>query len=315
MAREQLGICAEANLHGSYLLCTVLDGQEAVMRYKLPKILQLVERLSEHFSEAMLTAVVGISHHYWDSLYPWQRPANFQACPDFSSEHVSISFTIADLLIQIRSDRQDVNYIALQQIYQLIHGHVEVLEQLSGFRYLDGRQLTGFVDAPLNPKGPLKRKVALIDAKVCPTFAASSYLFFYRWLFDHKAWSQLSTQQQEAIMGYPKLEARAGLVSGHKNSHLGCCEAAHAEGGLFLQQNMAYATLQLQGAISLHFSADSSALTTYWQQRFAVNTDGIADPLLDFCQVDLAAAFFVPSLSYLEAAARGDFRTASNLLK
>lgn len=315
MAREQLGICAEANLHGSYLLCTVLDGQEAVMRYKLPRILQLVERLSEHFSEAMLTAVVGISHHYWDNLYPWQRPANFQTWPDLSSEHVSVSFTMADLLIQVRSDRQDVNYIALQQIYQLIHGHVEVLEQLSGFRYLDGRQLTGFVDAPLNPRGLLKRKVALIDAKVCPIFAGGSYVFFYRWLLDHKVWSQLSTQQQEAIMGYAKLEAKPGLASGHEQSHLGCWKAAHAAGGLIFQQNMAYATLQLQGAISLSFSADSSALTTYWQQRFAVNAERIADPLLDFCQLDLAAAFFVPSLSYLEAAARGDYRTASNLLK
>ncbi len=308
MAREQLGICAEANLHGNYLLCTVLDGQEAVMRYKLPRILQLVERLSELFSEAMLTAVVGISHHYWDNLYPWHRPENFQACPDLASEHVAVSYTMADLLIQVRSDRQDVNYIALQQIYQLIHGHVEVLEQLSGFRYLDGRQLTGFVDAPLNPRGQLKRKVALIDAKVCPTFAGGSYVFFYRWLLDHKIWSQLSTAQQEAIMGYAKLEAKTGLASGHENSHLGCWEAAHAEGALILQQNMAYATLQLQGAISLNFSADSSALTTYWQQRFAVHADRIADPLLDFCQLDLASAFFVPSLSFLEAAARGDFR-------
>lgn len=312
MAREQLGICAEANLHSSYLLCNALDGQEAILRQKLARLPQLLNRLSEHFSEAMLTAVVAISSHYWDNLYPWQRPEGLQAFPEFTSEQFSVSHSTVDLLIQVRSDRADVNHIALQQIYQLILAHVDIVEQLAGFRYLDGRQLTGFVDAPLNPRGQQRRHAALIDANRSPVFAGGSYLHFYRLLLDQKPWLQLSTAQQEEIMGYRKVDAKAVAVSEfNENSHLACWRAVQAGGALVLQQNMPFATLQLQGSLQLSFSADGQAFSAYWRQRLGLNAQGTYDRLLDFCRVDLAAAFFVPSLSYLEAAARGDFRAST----
>ncbi|GHG61161.1 peroxidase [Alishewanella longhuensis] len=317
MAREQLGICAEANLHGSYLLCNALDGQEAALRQKLSRLPQLLNRLSEHFSEAMLTAVVAISSHYWDTLYPWQRPADLQAFPEFASDHFAVSHSTADLLIQVRSDRADVNHIALQQVYQLIVSHVEIVDHLFGFRYLDGRQLTGFVDAPLNPRGQLRRKVALVDAAISPVFAGGSYLHFYRILLDQQHWLMLSAEQQAEIMGYQKVDGKVVPNSDYyENSHLACCQVAQEQGALLLQQNMPFATLQLQGALQLSFSADSQAFSRHWGQRLGLNTPGIYDRLLDFCRIDLAAAFFVPSLSYMEAAARGDFsNTASNLFE
>lgn len=317
MAREQLGICAEANLHGSYLLCNALDGQEGILRQKLARLPQLVNRLSEHFSEAMLTAVVAISSHYWDNLYPWQRPAGLQAFPEFTSEQFAVSHSTVDLLIQVRSDRADVNHIALQQIYQLLAAHVDLVEQLYGFRYLDGRQLTGFVDAPLNPRGQQRRKAALLDASLSPTFAGGSYLHFYRLFLDHKLWSLLSNEQQEEIMGYQKIDAKAALASEcNENSHFACWQAVQATGALLLQQNMPFATLQQQGALQLSFSADSQAFSAHWRQRLGLNAQGTYDRFLDFCRVDLAAAFFVPSLGYLEAAARGDFsRPESNFFE
>lgn len=317
MAREQLGICAEANLHGCYLLCNVLDGQEALLRQKLARIPQLISRLSEHFSEAMLTALVAISSHYWDNLYPWQRPAGLQAFPEFTSEQFAISHSTADLLIQVRSDRADVNHIALQQIYQLIQNQVDIVEHLSGFRYLDGRQLTGFVDAPVNPRGQLRRQTALITGTTCPIFAGGSYLHFYRLILVQKLWSQLSSAQQEEIMGYQKIDGKAALnTQMHKNSHLACYQRAEQSAGSILQQNMPFATLQLQGALQLSFSADSQAFSAHWSQRLGQNVEGSYDRLLDFCRIELAAAFFVPSLSYLEAAARGDFNSpVSNFLE
>lgn len=317
MAREQLGICAEANLHGCYLLCNVLDGQEALLRQKLARIPQLINRLSEHFSEAMLTALVAISSHYWDNLYPWQRPLGLQAFPEFTSEQFAINHSTADLLIQIRSDRADVNHIALQQIYQLIENQVDIVEHLSGFRYLDGRQLTGFVDAPVNPRGQLRRQTALITGTTCPVFAGGSYLHFYRLSLVQKLWSQLSSAQQEEIMGYQKVDGKVALNTPlNKNSHLACHQRAEQSAGSILQQNMPFATLQLQGALQLSFSADSQVFSAHWRQRLGLNVEGAYDRLLDFCRIDLAAAFFVPSLSYLEAAARGDFSSAaSNFLE
>ncbi|GGW55721.1 Dyp-type peroxidase [Alishewanella tabrizica] len=317
MAREQLGICAEANLHGSYLLCNALDGQEAMLRQKLARIPQMLQRLSEHFSEAMLTGIVAVSSHYWDHLYPWHRPDGLQAFPESQSEYFSVQHSTVDLLIQVRSDRLDVIHIVLQQIYQLIIPNVEVVEHLSSFRYLDGRQLTGFLDVPFNPRGLRRRQVALVEDARSTRFAGSSYLHFHRLVLDQKHWLQLNTTQQEEIMGYRKIDGKA--IAGDtidESSHYACCLATQGGEYSLLQQNMPFATLKQQGSLQLSFSADSQAFTKQWQHRLGLTQPRIYDSLLDFCRIDLAAAFFVPSLSYIEAAARGEFAsTTSDLLK
>lgn len=307
MAREQLGICAEANLHGSYLLCRALDGQEARLRHKLARIPQILNRLAEHFSEAMLSGFVAVSNQYWDTLYPWQRPKGLTTFPELSSEQVSIYPATADLLIQVRSDRADVNYIALQQIYQLLQAHIDSVEHLQSFRYLDGRQLTGFTDMLANPRGILRRKAALVDANVDPLFAAGSYLHFYRLHIDLKRWQQLSLAQQEEVMGYRKLDGSPLAAFEYSPSELPPQPTFSTSSHSLLQQNMPFATLQTQGSLQLSFSAVNDSFAKVWSERLGSGACADYDHLLDYCQIDLASAFFVPSLSYMEAAAQGHF--------
>lgn len=316
MAREQLGICAEANLHASYLLCNVLDGQEAILRQKLLRIPQILQRLAEHFSESMLTGLVAISSHYWDSLYPWQRPAGLQAFPVLPSEHLAVSCSMADLLIQVRSDRLDVNYIALQQIQQLLLANIEVSEQLSGFRYLDGRQLTGFPDAPQNPRGIKRRQAALVPAVDSAIFAGGSYLHFYRANLDLKHWQQLTVAQQEEILGFAKTDGKplpAERVL--PNSHLQCSLAGGLAPLPLLQQNMPFVQGNSQGLLLLNFSHQAECFAQQWHYRLGLNEGRYYDSLLDFYRIDLAAAFFVPALGFLEAAANGSLSASSDLFE
>lgn len=315
MAREQLGICAEANLHGSYVLCNVLDGQEAILRQKLARIPHILQRLAEHFSEAMLSGMVAVSSHYWDNLYPWQRPVGLQAFPVLPSEHLAVSCTMADLLIQIRSDRLDVNYIALQQIQQLLMANVEVVEQLSGFRYLDGRQLTGFIDAPQNPRGVKRRQSALVTATESTVFAAGSYVHFYRASLDLKHWQQLTLEQQEDIHGYVKLDAKAlSTPRLQPNSHLLCCQLNEQQQLPILQQNMPFAHNSNQGCLHLSFSHQPEHFVRQWCYRLGLNEGRYYDSLLDYCRIDLAAAYFAPSVSFLEAAASGSVHASASEL-
>lgn len=314
MAREQLGICAEANLHGSYLLCNVLYDQEAMLRQKLARIPQILQRLAEHFSESMLTGMVAVSSHYWDNLYPWQRPAALQAFPVLPSEHLAVSCSMADLLIQVRSDRLDVNYIALQQIQQLLLANVELVEQLQGFRYLDGRQLTGFIDAPQNPRGLKRRQSALISAADSPAFAAGSYVHFYRANLDLKHWQQLTLLQQEEIHGYAKVDGKPlTLGRTQPNSHLLCSQLHQQQQLSLLQQNMPFAHSGNQGALHLTFSSQPDHFIRQWCHRLGLNEGRYYDSSLDFYRIDLAAAFFAPSVSFLEAAAQGSLHTATTM--
>ncbi|MDX1676521.1 Dyp-type peroxidase [Arsukibacterium sp.] len=317
MAREQLGICAEANLHASYLLLNALEGQEAILRQKLARIPLLLARLADHFSEAQLSGVVAVGADYWDSLYPGARPQGFKAFPFIANDSLALAEIWADLLIVVRSDRQDVNYIACQQIGQLLKPHVDLLEQLQGFRYLDGRDLTGFIDAPQNPKGSLKRKLSLVDPLNQPVFAAGSYLYLQRWHYDLLHWQQLEISQQEEIMGINKIEGT--LLQPPRllpNSHALCSRLGEESNPpLLLMQNMPFAEHNSHGLISVGYASEPDSFSRLfgyqlgYQHASQFHEQQPArqyDLFFDYCHADLCAAFFAPSLSFLEMACRPD---------
>ncbi|MCS4306671.1 putative iron-dependent peroxidase [Rheinheimera pacifica] len=305
MAREQLGICTEANLHGSYLFFNAQEGHERVLRHKLARLPQLFDRLATHFSEALLTSVVAIGSNYWDTLYPDARPAGLGPFPELPTEDIDLAPVPLDLLIQIRSDRLDVNFIASQQVLQLLQGHAELQEHIQGFRYLDGRSLTGFIDAPGNPKGKAKRIAALVDHIQQPVFAGGSYLYLHCFNFDFSSWQQLNTQQQEEIMGMDKVSGKPLLPALQAaDSHYVVMQPDTAQ-GLFLQQNMPFSQPKVQGMLQLSYCADADVLLQQLKRRvgLAEQNQGY-DQLLNYNRIDFSAAFFVPSISFLELAAK-----------
>ena len=305
MAREQLGICTEANLHGSYLLLNALEGQENALRHKLAHIPQLFDRLANHFSEAMLTSVVAVGSNFWDLLYPDARPAGLHAFPELCADDIGLSTIPVDLLIQIRSDRLDVNVIAAQQVLQLLQGHIDVLDLIQGFRYLDGRHLTGFIDAPYNPKARAKRQVALVSAAEQPLFAAGSYIYLQQLQFEPAPWQRLSVAEQEAIMGCDKVSARP-LPQMLPDSHTALMRPEQAPLPSVLQQNMPYYQLKQQGLLQLGYAATAEALHQQLLRRLGLHTPGAGyDLLLNYHRIELSAAFFAPSISFLELSASG----------
>lgn len=304
MAREQLGICTEANLHGSYLLLNAYEGHESVLRYKLARIPQLIDRLATHFSESMLTAVIAIGSNYWDWLYPDARPADFKSFPDVTLDDISLSPVPIDLLIQIRSDRLDVNVIACQQILQILQGHVELQEQLQGFRYLDGRDLTGFINTPCNPAARFKRRIALVDGMQQPVFAAGSYVYLQQLCLDQTLWQQLSQAEQEEVMGYDKVSAKPlSETLMLPESHFALTQDSSAS---VLMQNMPFYQPKRQGLIQLSYAAKPEFLAQALFKRLGVaEVATAADLLLSYYRVELSAAFFAPSISFLELSVKG----------
>jgi porphyrinogen peroxidase len=202
MAREQFGICAEANLHGFMFLINALDGHQGTLRVQLARLHSLIQRLSDQFSESNLSAVIAIGAGYWDTLYPASRPRDLQTFPPLIVDDLDMPASPYDLFLQIRSDRYDVLHLAAQQCLQLLQPYVEIQEQVHAFRYMDGRDLTGFIDQPRAPKGKRKRELALVAEEVEPEFSGGSYLHFQRYRLDLNRWQQLTQSQQEMIMGY-----------------------------------------------------------------------------------------------------------------
>ena len=206
MAREQFGVCAEPNLHGNYLLFNALDDKNAFIRAAISRLPKLFENYAEQFSEANLIGVVAIGEAYWDEFYPQARPALLAPFPAMHSDDRIAPKNSYDIYVEIRSDRADVNHIVSTKVCQLLGDGVELIEQVQAFRFLDGRDLTGFVDGTENPQGLHRRTVALVKEQDDASFAGGSYLHTQRYQHNLKLWESLAEHEQEDVYGRTKLD-------------------------------------------------------------------------------------------------------------
>jgi len=302
MAREQFGICAEANLHGFMFLINALDGHQAPLRVQLARLHALIQRLSDQFSESNLSAVIAIGAGYWDTLYPNARPQDLQSFPPLIVDDLDMPASPYDLFLQIRSDRYDVLHLAAQQCLQLLQPYIELQEQVHAFRYMDGRDLTGFIDQPRAPKGRRKRELALVAEEMDPLFAGGSYLHFQRYRLDLNRWQQLTQNQQELIMGYKKMDGSfipSAQLSEQSHAVKASLEPDEQSMPL-LFQNMPYGHIKVQGMLTLGFSCDGKAYLLWLKNRMGQSGQQNYDLLLDYVQADCGAAFFAPSVSFME---------------
>jgi porphyrinogen peroxidase len=114
--------------------------------------------------------------------------------------------TGGDILFHIVSGRHDLNFELAEKLVRELGAAVEVLQEVHGFRYLDGRDLTGFIDGTENPKGTERATVALIGAEDID-FAGGSFIFAQRYIHDLGKWMALDTRDQERAIGRRKRDS------------------------------------------------------------------------------------------------------------
>lgn len=309
MAREQFGICAEPNIHGSYLLFNALDDKNAFIRAALARVPVLLEDYAEQFSEANLTGVIAIGSSYWDEFYPQARPQLLSPFPSMHSGDRVAPASNVDIYIEIRSDRADVNHIVSSKICKMLADGVELIEHIQAFRFLDGRDLTGFVDGTENPKGMHRREVALVNAADDSTFAGGSYLHTQRYQHNLTLWNSLHHKAQEDVYGRTKLD-NIEYESDDKplTAHTKRTSLKDENGNSLeiLRQSMPYGDMKRQGLFFVAYCHSPKPFEIMLKSMIHGDEHGNADHLLKYTQAETGSAFFAPSLSFL-LALEGDY--------
>lgn len=302
MARAQKGIYAEPNLHGLTLMLNVMTDDVVAVRRKLARVPALLEELDERFSEALLTGYVAIGCDYWDILYPEQRPSQLRQFPDLRDGDRHAPRHSVDLMLTLRSDRFDVNYHCARAVLEWLGHDVELVEQIPTFRFMDGRDLTGFVDAPENPRGMRRRQLSLLTAEEDPAFVGGSYLFVQKFRHDLRRWEQLTQEMQEFVIGRKKLtserisEAVVQMVTHAQKTQLLNAQEQPLQ---MLRQNMPWGDMREQGLLAMYFSAQPRDVVFWLKRRYIADDEGDYDPLLDYTEALSNATFFVPSVDFL----------------
>ncbi len=303
MAREQFGICAEPSLHGYYLLFNALDDKDSYLRQALSRLPALIDNYADRYSEANLTGVVAIGANYWDEFNPSSRPKKLKPFIAMENEDRVAPSISYDLYIEVRSDRADVNHIVSSKICELLADSVELVEQVRAFRYLDGRDLTGFVDGTENPQGRHRREIALVSEEDDEHFSAGSYLHIQRYRHNLNLWNTLELKSQEDVFGRTKLENIEyesdvkPLTSHIKRANLKDDNGKSIE---IVRQSMPYGDMKLQGLFFVSYCQAPEPFELMLQSMI-FGEGGHFDHMLKYTQAETGAAFYAPSLNFLES--------------
>lgn len=293
--------------HARFIVINLKNLSIDGLKEQLNALFSTRDRLITQHPDAEIKTSVAFGPELWAKLYG-QSPAGFKQL-----EPIQGSFEMpvvpADVFIHIASARADLCFAISQSFFNGIQNQVEVLDERVCFRYLDGRDLTGFIDGTENPQFPDDRdEVALLgdDAGI---FAKGSFVFAQRYVHDLDKWKHLKVDAQEHVIGRTKLES-IELDDDVKpdNAHIARAVIEDDEGEELeiLRHSLPYGDGQgEQGLFFLAYTKDLTRIDQMLVRMFGTSGDGIHDRLLHFVTAVDGAYFFAPSEHLLEEVLEG----------
>jgi putative iron-dependent peroxidase len=302
MGREQSGILPEPGPAALFMILRVPDRERdgrAIARAAagLPALAAKVAALDR---KARLVSVVSFGPELWDAVSPERRPAGLRQFTAITVADRTAPSTGGDLLLHVISRRDDLNFELASRLRAALGTGVEVSQEVRGFRYLDGRDLTGFIDGTENPKGKARAGVALIGREDA-AFAGGSFVFTQRYVHDLAAWGVLPEKEQEGVIGRRKRDSKE-LSDKQKPPTAHIARTVIEENGEELEivrHSFPYGTTSEKGLFFIAYTRDLSIPEKMLARMMGSAGDGLHDRLMEFSRAVSGAHFFAPSLGAL----------------
>jgi len=277
--------------------CAVLDGLD-----------DLVKTVGFRDLSGRLSCIAGIGRDFWDRLQPAKRPQELRSFAPIQGLVHAAPSTPGDLLFHIRSERPDMCFEFERILLDSLGDSVTVVDEVSGFRYFDARDLLGFVDGTANPTG-LDLPASALVGQEDGDFAGGSYVVVQKYLHDLAAWGRISTQQQEEIIGRTKIDnIEIDDDDAPRKSHKSLATIVDADGAEhdILRDNMPFGQPGKQefGTYFIGYSRYLWVIEKMLQRMYVGDPPGAYDRLLDFSTPHTGTTFFAPARSVLQALAQ-----------
>ena len=299
-AVAQSGICAEARPYASFIAFDWCDGVDVpAARRALAQVPLLTQTLAAEYPQAELCSEVAIGAAAWEQLYG-RKPAQLQGFPQFGDTVIDLPVSELGGLLHIRSERHDLNFELANRIAEQLGPLVRWGEQIDGFRYLDSRDLTGFVDGTENPQGEERAEVALVGDEDAG-FAGGSYLHIQRWLHNMPKWRATPVAEQEQVIGRSKqddveMDDEVKPPTAHIARVVIEEDGAELE---ILRQSMPYGRLGEMGLMFASYARSPQPFARMLAMMFRRDAAGHYDHLLNYSRPLTGAALFAPSVDFL----------------
>lgn len=296
MSYPQSAILPEAGPFAQYTLLKVSQNPQAVLE-QLKVLPELVSELNAQQPGAELTLSIAFTKAFWSKLNA-EMPAELIDFPELGEGEVVAPSSDVDVLIHCHSNRHDLHFYLLRKFFAQVSENVSVVDETYGYRYLDSRDMTDFVDGTENPKEAQREEVAIIPEG---EFAGGSYVMVQRFIHNLPSWNRLNVSAQEKVIGRTKPDS-IELDDVPAASHVGRVDIKEEGKGLkIVRHSLPYGSVS--GEHGLLFIAYCNTLHNFkamLESMYGV-TDGKTDQLLRFTKAVTGAYFFAPSAEMLQS--------------
>ncbi|MGL5800255.1 MAG: Dyp-type peroxidase [Plesiomonas sp.] len=300
MTLAQSGVVPEGNRFAMFL---VLHVEQGVSRVR--EIAKQFPAMVDHYAASDTNAALSGTWAFGDAL--WRTLADDGEAPELKpfvelgeDRHIAPE-TQEDVFIHIHSQRHDLNYALAQDVLNALGDCVTVTDEQHGFRYLDARDMTGFIDGTENPHGDeLREQVGVIAEG---PDQGGSYILVQRYAHNLPKWHGLSEQDQEKTIGRTKIESEElEPEQRFENSHVSRVDLKEEGKGLkILRHSLPYG--KVSDEHGLYFCAYCHSLYNIEKQllsMFGGLEDGQYDRLLKYTRAVTGGYYFAPSRTRLE---------------
>ncbi|GAM22079.1 hypothetical protein SAMD00019534_052540, partial [Acytostelium subglobosum LB1] len=293
----QSGILIEHCKFAIVIEAMVCAEQHGALKMACGTFAKTLEDMQRTYPNDKLGSVVAFGHNLWKSI-------GCKGGPDLKNfEPMGVApATQRDLLIHIQSLRHDINFTLAQHAIRAFGNAIKVQEETHAFRWVEERDLSGFIDGTENPKGAKVAKVALVSKEDDPDSECGSYVLVQKWEHNLVEWAMYPEQQQERMIGRTKKDS-VELDDDKRNetSHVARVDLKENGQGLkILRHSLPYGTVS--GKHGLFFIAYSGRLYNIERQlqsMFGQLEDGKTDDILKLSTPVSGGYYFAPSISKL----------------
>ena len=296
MATVQSGITLTHRKAGIFLEVNVQQNEQ--LPEKIRNIHTQFKALQAQYPDEQLGLTIAFVHKLWRSLKGETSAPELKDFVALGKEGREFApATQRDLFVHIQSDRPDLNFSIALIVSEQLQDIATIAEETHGFRWVEERDFTGFVDGTENPETDEKlREYALVEEG---EDAGGSYVLSQRYAHQLSKWHKMSVDRQEQVIGRTKADS-VELDEVPAHSHVGRVDLKENGKGLkILRHSLPYG--KVSGEHGLYFIAFSKRLYNIDQQLKSMfgELDGKTDRLLGFTQAMNGSYYFAPNLETL----------------
>lgn len=288
--------------HARFIVLNLNNLSIEGLKQQIQQLQSTRDRLITQHPDAEIKTSIAFGPQLWEKLHA-EMPQGFK---QLSPLHGAMQMPVvaADVFIHLASARADLCFAMSQSFFEGIEDLVDVLDERTCFRFMDGRDLTGFIDGTENPQFPDDRAETALLSEDAGIFSDGSFVFAQRYVHDLEKWKRLNVDAQEHVIGRSKLES-IEMDDEHKpkNAHIArvVIEDEQGEEMEILRHSLPYGDGQGEkGLFFLAYTKDLSIIDHMLEHMFGTEGDGIHDRLLHFTTAVDGAYYFAPSQDLLD---------------